>query len=120
MYQLCKAVLGQPITVTGWKTGEDWVISVFGGSRPHIGSVTTAYWAEGHLEVKTILLPAHRDNVVGERFAEAVAEQTGKTVCVTCGIHYENPSKEDLAAIVSACEELLEEWKTLILCVTLK
>ena len=47
----------------------------------------------------TLERPGHRDSVISA------------PVCVRCGIHYESATKEQLAAITAACEELLQSVK---------
>lgn len=106
MISLQGSVLDYPIAVTAVPCGADWQVLVLGGCTPHVGSATVAAPGRGP---ETVLLPGHRDNVVGERFARRLTQATGRSVCVTCGIHFEGPSKEDLAAIVSCCDELLEQ-----------
>lgn len=102
---LQETVLGHPITVSAIPCGPDWQVLVLGGCAPHVGSVTVA--APGRAP-ETILLPGHRDDVVGERFARRLAQAAGRPVCVTCGIHFEGPSREELAAVVACCDGLLD------------
>lgn len=104
-----KSVLGFPITVRILKTGSDWLIQIAGGCAPHIGSISVGYWEHERVKVKTILMPAHRDDVVSELFAGALAERLHSTVAVACGIHYENPGREGLSQIVACTRELLDE-----------
>lgn len=109
MLRITKIVLGHPLTVQALPSGADWTVLVTGGCAPHIGSVSTAHWQEGALKLDTLLLPGHRDNVVGDAFAHAIAQRTGGTVTVTCGIHYNSPSKADLREIVARSQDLLAE-----------
>ena len=104
-----KEVLGFPIKALLSKSGGDWLVQITGGCAPHIGSVSVGYWLQDRAEVKTILLPTHRDDVVSELFAGALAERLHSTVAVACGIHYENPGKEGLSQIVACTRELLDE-----------
>lgn len=104
-----KEVLNYPISVQLSKSGADWLVKIFGGCTPHIGSTSVAYWVQDRVEVKTILLPTHRDDVVSEQFAKTLSTYSHSTVTVVCGIHYENPDKQELAQIVSCTQELLDE-----------
>ena len=52
-------------------------------------------------------MPAHRDDVVGDKFAQALAQRLNTTVCVVSGIHFDGVSKQDIAEIVRASDEML-------------
>ncbi|MDD5922964.1 MAG: hypothetical protein PUC44_07310 [Eubacteriales bacterium] len=115
-YEFQRTVLGCPIDVKLLRAGNDWLAEIDGGAAPHIGSVSTAYWENGKLQLKTVLLPGHRDDVISESYAKAIAEKTHVSCAVSCGIHYENPGPEGIARIVSAAEEMKQE----IVCEILK
>ena len=51
----------------------------------------------------------HRDNVVSRRFARALAMHLRGNVSVSCGIHYDDLTKEGLAQVLATAERLLEE-----------
>ena len=102
------SVLGYEIKASLEKIGPDWLVVVNGGCLPHIGSTTIAEYKNGRAELRTILRDTHRDNVVGEIFAREICEKTKETVCVNCGIHYDNVSKEEIMQIVEAAKGLLE------------
>ena len=104
-----KVVLGYHIFVCAQRAGEDWSITVSGGSAPHVGSVSLAEYRDGAVSVGSMVCETHKDQVVGERFAQRVAEEGKCNVCVCCGIHYEHPAQSDLKTIVAAADELLEE-----------
>ena len=102
-------VLGWRISATLERSGADWLIRVAGGCAPHIGSVSTAWWEEGELRRKTLLLPGHRDDAVSDLFAEEAAKRTRSTVTVVCGIHYNQPGREGIARILECTRLLLED-----------
>lgn len=102
-------VLGFPLRATALRAGEDWSVLVQGGFGPHIGSVSVARWVDRRVELQRLVGPGHRDDVVGDRFALRLAEGTGHTVCVCCGIHYDGPTKAELAQVVASAEVLLEK-----------
>ena len=107
--ELSRDVLGHPITVTALPAGKDWSVTVLGGCAPHVGSVSLAEYENGEVTLRTFLRDSHKDQVVGDRFARRLAEQGRCTVCVSCGIHYENPNNADLERIVACADALLEE-----------
>ena len=65
-----KEVLGR--TIEAWLTwrGKDLLVTVTGGDAAHIGSVSVCRMCGGEPRLEKILLPAHRDDVVGDKFAQ--------------------------------------------------
>lgn len=100
-------LFGYEISAAAKKAGPDWLVTVTGGCLPHIGSTTIAEYKDGSAQMYTILREGHRDNVVGEMFAQEICLRTKETVCVSCGIHYDDVSKEEILQIVAASGELL-------------
>lgn len=102
-------VLGRPIEVSaGWR-GRDLLVTVTGGDAAHIGSVSVCRMQNGGAVMEKIVLPTHRDDVVGDSFAEALARKLGTTVCVVSGIHFDGASKQDIAAIVNSTNKMLAQ-----------
>lgn len=106
--KLEKTVLGYPIRAEVTKLDDGWDVGVFGGCRTHVGAVSLG--APGG-SADTLERPGHRDSVISARWAAELAERLRAPVCVRCGIHYENASQEQLAAVTAACEELLQSVK---------
>lgn len=103
--------LGKPITARLLWAGADLTVLIAGGDLPHTGSVTVAHWQEGRVTLTTTLLPSHREDAVSEPFARGLAECTGHTVTVLCGIHYDGITKSGIAEVLAATDRLLEEIK---------
>ena len=103
--ELEREVLGRPLRVSVLPCRADLSVTIRGGDAPHVGSVTVA--RNGKIVSKWVG-QGHRDDVVGDRFAEALSKKAGGPVCATCGIHYEAATREQLAEIIAACEELLQ------------
>ncbi len=109
MVELSKVILGHSITVTAIPAGADWNILIWGGCSPHVGSVSLAEYKNNAVELRTLLRDTHKDQIVGDHFARTLAHQLHCTVCVSCGIHFDNPTSDDLDRIVSVSEALLSE-----------
>lgn len=102
-------VLGRPIEVSaGWR-GRDLLVTVTGGDAAHIGSVSVCRMQNGGAVMEKIVLPTHRDDVVGDSFAQALAQKLGTTVCVVSGIHFDGASKQDIAEIVNSTNKMLAQ-----------
>lgn len=104
-FTLSETVLGHPIWVCAAPLDDGWDVSVTGGCRTHVGAVSLAAPGEA---AGTLQRPGHRDAAVAERWAAALAEAWHAPVCVRCGIHYHAASQSDIAAILAACDRLLE------------
>ncbi|MGM9618222.1 MAG: hypothetical protein ACI3W8_00060 [Oscillospiraceae bacterium] len=106
--KLEKSVLDYPIRAEVTQLDDGWDMGVFGGCKTHVGAVTLAEPGGG---ADTLERPGHRDSVISDRWARELAERLRAPVCVRCGIHYESATKEQLAAVTAACEELLQSVK---------
>jgi hypothetical protein len=76
-----------------------------GGSRSHIGAVSVAQPGQ---PVDTMIFPGHKDQFISEPWAKKLSEATGQRVCVVCGIHYDDATKAQIAAILDETERLLQ------------
>lgn len=102
--RLRRELLGYSICAEMKALGDGWDVGVFGGCLTHVGAVSLA---EPDGTVRTMERPGHRDSVVSERWALALAKHLQASVCVRCGIHYDCATKEQLAQITQVCEEML-------------
>lgn len=97
------------------KMGDDYTLSVYGGTKPHIGSVAIsmprvsltkdAYSAT----TSSINCLGHKDDEIAKLFASKVATQLQCVVVCSCGIHIDNITNEQLQDIKDCSAELLEE-----------
>lgn len=109
MIELSKDVLGYPITVTATLVGSDWNIIISGGCAPHVGSVSLAEFRNNVVTLRTLVRDSHKDQIIGDLFARTLAAQLQCTVSASCGIHFDNPSPDDLNHIISVSKLLLNE-----------
>lgn len=101
-------VLGYPIWAEVKRLDEGWDIGIFGGCSTHVGAVSLA---EPSGMVETIERLHHKDSFVSVRWVKELAKHLQEPVCVRCGIHYDNATKEELALITASCDEMLHELK---------
>lgn len=104
--KLKRIVSGYPIRAEIEKLDEGWDIGIFGGCKTHVGAVTLA---EPDGTVHTLERPCHRDGFVSGHWASELARMLKAPICVRCGIHYDNATKEQLAEITAGCDEMLRE-----------
>lgn len=109
MIEFVSEILGYPVTVTASPAGTDWNVIILGGCAPHVGSVSLGEYENGSVSLRTLLRTAHKDQIVGDKFAQTLAQQLHCTVCVSCGIHYDGPDIEELKQIVACTDDLLKQ-----------
>lgn len=91
--------------------GEDLVISLTGG-KGHIGAVAVGYYDRipGHASSSVITLPSHRDDAIALDAARRISSVTHSTTVFTAGIHFENITAEEIEEVLSASDELINEF----------
>ena len=108
--QLERTVLGETIyaRVTAFDVGIH--VSICGGQLSHIGAVSIVS-PDGSIE--TTQFPGHKDGVISELWASALAQNGIFPAVVEAGIHYDNVNREQIAQIVAATDEMLRELLSL-------
>lgn len=84
--------------------GEDLVIVIGGGERPHVGSLSIAV-AEG--APISVSVPGHKDYIVSDGWARRVFEETGKACVVVAGLHVDNAKESDIGMLLKNSESCL-------------
>ena len=104
-------LFGFPIRCSATRLDEGFHVLITGGIKTHIGAVSTCRPAE---EPETKFFPGHKDQFVSAPWAKALAEKTQEPVCVVCGIHYDDITKEQIAEIMTVTDKLLTDLLNLI------
>jgi molybdopterin converting factor small subunit len=101
--------------------GEDILIAVWGGTRPHIGSLAVSTSASERdpedgrsSNVLQFCFPGHRDDAVARRVSERVAAALQRTVAVSAGIHIPDITPAGIDAVLANTELLIEEIISLV------
>lgn len=84
--------------------GEDLVIFIGGGERPHVGSLSLASAGGAPLSAS---IPGHKDYLVSSRAARRVEQETGRTCVVVAGLHVEGASESDIELLLDNAEKCL-------------
>ncbi|UTR11148.1 hypothetical protein MM300_02110 [Evansella sp. LMS18] len=85
--------------------GEDDVIFVTGGTKPHVGAIVIAVWEEGQPNVASHSLSGHKEEGLFTELAKVWCHTFRKTVVVSGGIHVDNATAEDIDNLVNAAWE---------------
>ena len=104
---------GSPLCCEWIPIGSDYMLTVWGGTSPHLGSVVMAIArpslsGEGVSATSSVLNAlGHKDEAVARRFAEAVAKEKDCTAVCSCGIHIDALTAAQLRTVEESCELLL-------------
>jgi hypothetical protein len=101
MIELTETIGRLTVHLRAERIGVDWIITIFGGDRPHIGAIALAD-PDGHCQA--ICLPGHREGDIAERFATNLANRLGAAVCVSCGIHLDAITQLEIKSVARALD----------------
>ncbi len=82
--------------------GNDLLIAIFGGDKPHVGSALLV----NKNELKSISLKSHKDHFALEIIAKILKKHTKKNIALVGGIHIENISKKQINQVLTLSEKL--------------
>lgn len=104
-----KQIAGITIEIQETRIGDDIVLILAGGDKPHIGCVVQAVprpslTNDGSISVTSSVLnlTGHKDEFLCRKLAEKRCREMGRIVVCTGGVHIENITKEQI-------HKLLEE-----------
>lgn len=96
--------------------GSDLLVSLYGGSKPHIGSVAVALPRPSLKDKKQMSSTSsvynflgHKDYVIAQRVAELLSSRLNKNVVVVAGIHIDGISKKGIAKVIENCDKIAQE-----------
>ncbi|WP_312641124.1 hypothetical protein [Hydrogenoanaerobacterium sp.] len=90
--------------------GNDLLMAIYGGEAPHIGASALGLPSavNGLASAGTLTAPGHRDDLLARKFAIAAAKQLNCVVCVTMGIHIDQPRNDDLLWLQENAQKVFE------------
>ena len=96
--------------------GDDLVVAVGGGERPHVGCVVLAqpYTAKGgdtkwSASCSVLTIPPHKEEPIARGIAKKLAATLGRVAVVTAGVHDDNIDAEGIATYLRLAEELAQK-----------
>ena len=102
------------LTASVTKVGQDAVVVIFGGERPHIGAVALADPRQSLRDpektsatASVLCLTGHKEDVVVKSVSERLATVANRPVVVTAGMHWDNLRESDLDQIMKNVEILI-------------
>lgn len=100
------------VCARAWGTDDGYVIGLFGGDRPHVGTVVVSIPRPSLAEPgrysstsSVISLPAHKEEEVIRPLGEELARVTRSPVVGVAGVHLEGADPAAIEALVQNCRE---------------
>jgi len=100
------------ITLHAVPMGRDWNVTVTGGERPHLGAVALAVARPSLRDperpsatVSVLALCGHKEDSLARSAAETIASALGTNAAVSCGIHTDCLSDDDIGVFVRLVQE---------------
>jgi hypothetical protein len=106
---------GRSIVALIQTVGEDLVVAVGGGERPHVGCVvlgqptsskTAGSWSAS---CSVLTIPPHKEEPIARGIATRLVERLGRVCVVTAGIHDDNLDAAGISDYLRLGEELAEK-----------
>ena len=95
--------------------GDDLLVAIWGGEKPHIGAVAAARSRPSLKDPKitsatasVICFPSHKEDDLAKAISEILAATLDTTVVVTAGIHWDNLDGEGISRIIENSHLLVE------------
>ena len=115
----CVVAAGCQLEISAALIGEDVLLCLQGGERPHLGCVVQtepreSLSGDGSVSATSSVLnfPGHKDEVVCRWMAEKVSKELGKRVVCTGGFHKERISEKEIRevqeSVVCLTEKVIE------------
>ena len=96
--------------------GSDLLVTLYGGNKPHIGSVAVALPRPSLKDKKQMSSTSsvynclgHKDGVVAQRMSEALSASLNKKVVVVAGIHIDKITQKGIEKIIKNCDKLAQK-----------
>ena len=112
-----RQVAGSALQVSAAKIGEDILLCVSGGTKPHIGCVVQAVprlslSGDGtqSATASVLNLTGHKDEFLCRKLAEIVCSRLGVTVVCTGGFHLDGMTDGQIRELLAVTEDIGEKF----------
>jgi hypothetical protein len=106
--------------------GDDLLISVWGGTKPHIGSISVSVPRPGLKDgtrmsstSSVINLIGHKDEVIARKFSEQLAAKFNRNAIATAGVHIDDITENQINIIMqnitALCLDVINKLEEIIL-----
>jgi gallate decarboxylase subunit D len=104
------------------EVGQDILVSIWGGTRPHIGAVGIAIPRPSLKNQKkwsatssNFTFVGHKEDILVKKFSEKLAARLRRNVVVTAGIHWDGITINEIRTIQNLAEKLSDRMLRKIL-----
>ncbi len=94
--------------------GDDLLVSIYGGDRPHIGAVSMAYPRPGNDNSDLISSTAsvfcfsgHKEDDIAKSTSQLLARTINSNVVVTAGMHWDDIDKDGIKKVIENSQILV-------------
>lgn len=116
MYQLAAGEGRLKVSLTAIPVGDDLCVILYGGEKPHIGCVTLSIprpslrnSAVTSSTTSILNVIGHKDDEVARHLSHLLASRLNKTVVVTCGIHVDQITADEIQTTIELIAKLTEK-----------
>ena len=95
--------------------GQDFLVAIWGGEKPHIGAVSIAQPRPSLKDPKStsatasvICLLGHKEDELAKAFSEVLSAVLNTQVVVTAGVHWDNIDEQGIKRVLQNSEILLD------------
>ncbi len=93
---------GIKLTANIFKIGDDFVVFIKGGDKPHVGASVLS----NSNELKSCVFRNHKDDIALKIIAKKIKKYCDKNVCLVGGIHIDNITKKQIELILKLSKKL--------------
>jgi len=104
------------INMKSISVGEDLCVIISGGDSPHIGCVTLSVprpsLSDANIVSSTtsiLNLIGHKDDEAAKHVSHILSSELNKNVVVTCGIHLDNITQDEIKIVFELLNELIDK-----------
>ncbi|TIH17450.1 hypothetical protein D0S45_07290 [Marinifilum sp. JC120] len=116
MIRIEKTTFRFTLVMTIERMGKDLSVNLYGGDEPHIGAVALAVPHAGLRDrekvdgsVSLLTVCGHKEDDLARKISYELATSFNCTVSVSCGIHLENATPQEIADVLKAADEMLKQ-----------
>jgi hypothetical protein len=104
------------------KVGDDILVNIIGGTKPHIGAVALAQYHPSMRDVTAssastslMVIPPHKEGEVAMRVSDELARACKTNVITTVGVHIDDASTSEIEQLIDNMWEALCQLKSQLL-----
>ena len=98
------------VDLNSFEMGDDLVLMLTGGNKPHVGAVALAIPYKQTSSASLLSVYGHKDGEIAKPLAEKVSKEIKKTVIVIVGIHLDNATNEDIQKFIDNSNNKVEKF----------